>query len=138
MGDLSRSFNRKEFKCKCNNCCRDQIDHELIVVLEWLDNKICSLIFYDEIYIVIKSGNRCPLHNFNENGSHLSKHMYYIACDFKIFITRTGKQVPPTLIYKILDLEFPKKYGLGLYHNRNHLDIRKKKARWDRTLKTST
>ena len=130
MGDLSRSFNRSEFACKCGECGRDAIDHELITVLEWLDGALVSLLQGDEVYIVVTSGNRCPEHNRDEGGSLLSEHMFYIACDYKVYRTRNGEQILPAMIHTILDDAFPDRYGLGLYHNRNHLDVRPTRARW--------
>lgn len=127
---LSKSFYRSEFACKCGKCGRDAIDYELIGVLEWLDGAIVHYLSGEEIYIVISSGNRCPEHNEDEGGSEGSKHQYFIACDFKVYVTGTGRQIPPDVIHAILDAAFPNKYGLGRYYNRNHLDVRAARARW--------
>lgn len=129
MGDLNKNFNRKEFECGCG-CGQGTIDYELIIVLDWIEVELIRILGVEDVYIVIMSGNRCPYWNGHEKGSIGSTHPDSIAADFKVYITETGKQVEPKLIYDILDKKFPDKYGLGLYNNRNHLDIRQNKARW--------
>ena len=130
MGDLSKSFNRSEFACLCG-CGRVKIDIELIAALEWLDTALVEYLEGREVYIVITSGNRCPVHNFKVGGSRASKHMYSLACDFKVYIKDTREQVHPAIIFAVLDNQFPDKYGIGLYVNRNHLDVRWDRARWE-------
>lgn len=130
MGDLSKSFNRSEFECNCG-CGLNVIDYELITTFSWLENKLIRLLIVEDVYIVIKSGNRCPYWNGHEKGSKYSTHPDSFAADYKVFVTETGKQVSPKIIHNILDEKNPDKYGLGLYHNRNHLDVRQDKARWE-------
>ena len=129
MGDLNKNFNRSEFECNCG-CGLNTIDYELIIIFSWLEDKLIRLLTVEDVYIVIKSGNRCPYWNGHEKGSKDSTHPDSIAADYKIFITETGKQVSPELIHETLDKKYPDKYGLGLYGNRNHLDSRQIKARW--------
>lgn len=129
MGDLNKNFNRSEFECKCG-CGQNVIDYEIIIVFTWLEDELIRLLMVEDVYIVIKSGNRCQYWNGHEKGSFDSTHPHSIAADYKIFITETGKQVSPVLINDTLDKNYPDKYGLGVYHNRNHLDVRENKARW--------
>lgn len=117
MGDISTHFNRSEFECKCD-CGWSVVDAELIKVLELVRE------FFDAP-ITITSGCRCDDHNRAIGGAYESKHKQGIACDFKV------DGIEPERVYKLLDHEYPTKYGLGLYKSWVHLDVRPEMARWD-------
>ena len=87
---------------------------------------------------VITSGNRCREHNeevqkaYNSDYvsySSKSKHMEGIAADHR-FIKPNGSIVDPKEVLAYYNSKYPHKYGLGLYSNRIHLDVRGGKARW--------
>jgi len=118
MGDLSKHFSRKEFKCKCG-CGFDTVDAELIKVLEIIHEH-----FGHEL-ILIKSGCRCSGHNKAIGGSSGSMHLKAKAADFKI------KRISPDSVWEFLVETFPGKYGIGRYDGFTHIDVRKRKARWD-------
>lgn len=90
---------------------------------------------YDEQIIVIgfNSWCRCPTHNKNEDGATNSVHMTGGACDLR-FYRRLGKSlilIKPEIVcriaYKLNEFRITSFGGIGCYHNRTHLDIRKKK-----------
>lgn len=116
MGDLSQHFDRKEFRCKCNRCKQDTVDHELIIVLEWLRRRTGAS-------ITISSGNRCYEHNIMVGGAPKSKHLFSIAADIKV------KGHDPSEIYRLLDEQYPNKYGLKQYSSWVHVDVRMGKWR---------
>ena len=120
MGDLSQFFNRREFACKCGDCGQDQIDHELIKVLERLRVHVREP-------ITVTSGNRCHKYNMEIGGSKGSQHLWSKAADIQV------NKWPPEAIYDILDAWYPDTYGIGKYRSWVHIDVRKHKARWDKT-----
>lgn len=115
MGNLSKYFNREEFECECG-CGFSTVDHELIMVLEWLRTKTGAA-------ITITSGNRCPPHNANVGGARRSKHMYSIAADIKV------EGYTPALVGRLLDEKFPDRYGIKVYSGWVHIDVRADKWR---------
>ena len=131
MGDLSRSFSRWEFRCRCEQYCEgsyDTVDYELVKVLEEL-REYFRLKYYtksDDITIRITSGNRCPQHNEDIGGSPDSQHVQSKACDFVV----TGVHADEVADY--LEAQYKSKYGIGRYEGRTHLDVRQTKARWDK------
>lgn len=118
MGDLSKHFNREEFKCKCGNCNFDTVDYELVRVLE-------SIREYFDSPVTINSACRCARHNANVGGVPKSKHLYGIAADIVV------KHTIPAYIQEYLKATCPEKYGIGCYNDFTHIDVRQKKARWN-------
>ena len=82
MGDLSKHFSRYEFVCKCGNCGHIAVDIELIKVLEDVHNH------FGNTTMSISSGNRCPVYTADEKDCDNTKHLYCIACDFRVAFTR--------------------------------------------------
>lgn len=122
MGDISEHFDRSEFECK-DNCGFVAVDIELISVLEDLRS-------YFGGPITITSGCRCQKHNTEIPGAAPnSMHTKGIAVDFKTK-NSAKRQVHSRYIYDYLDRKYPNKYGIGLYNNRIHLDVRSDRARW--------
>lgn len=117
MGDLTRSFSRKEFTCKCG-CGFDSVDIELIGVLQ-LDIRD-----FFKSPVIVTSGCRCFTHNMAEGGSRNSKHIESKAADIIVV------NVLPLDVYNRLDDMYPDRFGLGLYGNRIHIDVRAIRARW--------
>lgn len=118
MGDLSRNFSRSEFACECG-CGFNTVDAELLHVLQH------NLRDYYKRRVTITGPNRCFTHNLTTPGAaRNSPHTEAKAAD----ITVDG--VSPRAVYHYLDKKFPNKYGLGLYPDRVHLDIRPTRARW--------
>ena len=130
-------FSRKEFECEC--CNFDVMDYELILMLEDVRSHFTEL--YGKVKVVITGGNRCVAHNEEVQKKYVknyvpfssrSQHIFGKACDFKVYYLFNGKwlQIDPVVIYAHIDRTFSN-CGLGLYHNRCHLDSRGVKARWD-------
>ena len=113
---MSRHFTQDETACKCG-CGFDEQNVELYAILDDLREHFNTP-------IKLTSGNRCAQHNRREGGSRYSQHIYGRAVDMKV------KGIPPLEVHAYLDQLYPTSKGLGLYHNRVHFDVRKRKARW--------
>jgi uncharacterized protein YcbK (DUF882 family) len=121
MGDISKDFSRSEHTCTCG-CGFDTVDVELNHVLQE------DIRDYYQKEVTISGPNRCLLSNVTTKGSARdSRHTRGQAADIQV------KGVSPRALYTYLDKKFPKKYGLGLYNTRVHIDVRPERARWDFT-----
>ena len=118
MGDLSRNFSRREFACKCG-CGFDTVDVELLAVLEDLHDTFDGP-------VKINSGCRCREHNKREGGSPDSEHLTGKAADVVV------DGVPAHVVHAYLISSYPGRYGIGKYHNRTHIDVRLRTARWEK------
>jgi len=114
---LNTYFNRAEFACHCG-CGADTVDAELLQVLTRVRERFGS--------VTINSGMRCAPHNMAEGGSKGSLHKQGKAADIAV------KGVHPNLIAQWLELQYPNRHGIGRYVGRTHIDVRAKKARWDK------
>lgn len=126
MGDLTTNFSRHEFECECG-CGYNTVDIELVQVLE----DIRSHFFAKSL--IITSGCRCYKHNESLKkigASSKSQHLFAKAADFKV--KDDYGYVNPGLIYDYLDRRYPAKFGIGLYGNRVHIDVRSHAARWSK------
>lgn len=109
-------FTRKEFSCHCG-CGFDVVDAELLARLTQLREHFCSP-------VIINSGCRCPQHNQKIGGSPNSQHMLGKAADIVVRGTH------PSIVWDYLQCHYETTYGLGLYDNFVHFDVREAKARW--------
>ena len=117
--ELSRSFTREEFLCKCGNCDYDTVDAELVTLLQELRDS------FNEP-IIITSGNRCPAHNLAIGSK--AKNSYHIrgrAADIQV------RNISPAAVQEYIRDKYPEKYGLGCYATFTHIDTRTKKGRWN-------
>jgi uncharacterized protein YcbK (DUF882 family) len=122
MGDLSKHFDRAEFRCKGENCApsghgncgQDTIDYELVIILEQVREHF-------KTPVIISSANRCAWHNQMEGGVSNSQHVVGRAADIKV------KGVHPSDVAEFLE---DKASGLGRYDTFTHLDTRENGARW--------
>lgn len=118
MGDLSRNFSRREFKCQCNDCNYDTVDSELISVLEDIRQHFGEP-------VTINSGNRCPAHNRSVGGGASSQHLYGRAADIVV------ENIDPDSVALYLKMLYAGKYGIGTYSSFTHIDTRSNgPARW--------
>jgi hypothetical protein len=144
MAQLSKNFTEKEATCKCGKCKFIRPAESSIVFIQMLRSFLAAHyeIEENEIRIVPTSWVRCPTWNKHEGGSVESRHQYIYhadAIDFKCYVVSGESQygvphwnkIDPVYIHDLLDSIFPNSMGLGLYHNRNHVDCRSKKARWN-------
>ena len=138
MGDLTKNLSRHEFACK-DGCGMDAVDFILVkVVQETIDYFETR---YKKVQVIVNSGDRCLSHNeavqkeYNPNYVPLSSKTQHLLCkagDFVFQYWDNGwKTIPSTIVYSYLDSKYPDTFGIGLYSNRVHLDVRKFKARWD-------
>lgn len=118
MGDLSRDFNRAEFKCKCGKCEQIGPDYRLVAHLQDLRNEFGAP-------ITINSGHRCAAYNQRVGGAKASKHILGIAADI------TVKGMTPNQVQEHLLKKFHNRYGIGRYNTFTHFDVRDGTSRWD-------
>jgi uncharacterized protein YcbK (DUF882 family) len=117
MGDLSEHFSRFEFGCRCG-CEFNSVDAELLHVLE---KDVRG--YYNKV-VAVTSGCRCFAWNDYVDGTEDSLHLVSKAADIAVENTLT------LAVYHYLDNKFPDKYGIGLYDNWVHIDVRPQRARW--------
>lgn len=129
MGNLSPNLSRYEMACECG-CRFDTVDIELVGIIQMVCDHFGQ---GGKVSLIVSGPNRCPEHNAATQGAAAgSKHQFGIAMDFKIYVDHV--QMSPTLVYEYIDSKFPNKYGLGLYSNRTHFDVRTNgPARWNMT-----
>lgn len=72
MGDLTKNFNRNEFKCPC--CGLNNISISLVNQLQEARN-------FANVPFLITSGTRCVTHNRETGGAKDSSHLKGLACD---------------------------------------------------------
>jgi len=146
MGDCTPNLSAWEFACKCSDpdCTHKQAAHmPLLVALQDVADHFKEEFDAARVSIDIRGGNRCRPHNIvvqmqwsgktrTEAEASKSTHMDCIAADFKIKVKLgdSWHQVPPVDVQEYLVAKYPTSHGIGLYHNRNHLDTRATTARW--------
>ena len=119
MGNLSHNFSTHEFACQCN-CGTGKIDEELVEVLQEARDFL-------GFSIKVTSGIRCAKHNEYVGGSATSKHKFGLAADIAV------ANMTPREVYDYFDSKYPDMYGIGVYRGWVHLDVRQRRARWDKT-----
>ena len=137
MGDLSKNFSKHEFVCdctieQCSNknifngkeyCLKMSVDAELIKVMQEITDYFAERVVGKAV-AKVTSGYRCDWWNGVSGGSKRSKHTLGVASDFCII------GVDAKDIYDYADKKYAGRYGIGLYINRIHIDVRKNAARW--------
>lgn len=118
MGDLSKNFNKSEFKCKCGQCEQVGPAQELVEVLQEIRDHFGTA-------ITINSGHRCPAYNYRVGGARRSQHMLGTAADFNV------KGKTPNEVQDFILTKYEGMYGIGRYNNFTHIDVRGYQARWD-------
>ena len=127
MGDLTDNLSRKEMACNCG-CGFDTVDIALAETLQDCVDHFREK--YGACKLIITGPNRCPTHNEANGGAENSQHLYGKAADHKLFFS--GVQIPPREVCDYYDSTYPNSLGVGLYHNRVHVDVRAIKARWSK------
>lgn len=119
---LSENFWSHEFDCQCTNpkCEWTYVSDDLLKKLEKF-RKLKRKVYLNS-GVNIWSGYRCPWHNYNGDfaGSDFSQHMWGLGVD-------TGSVNPKKDAKLAEQAGFD---GIGIYHNRIHIDVRGKRARW--------
>lgn len=120
MGDLTKNFSRKEFRCRCGrrNCNASPVDMKLVSALQKLRD-------YVGVPLYINSACRCALHNRRVGGKSNSQHLYGRAADVRC------DELSPKELAKCAEMipEFDKG-GIGTYETFVHVDVRGRRARW--------
>ncbi len=136
MGDLTEHFSKSEFACKGENCCGHTcpVHFNLPSALEVLRNKV-SFHFGKDTPLTISSGFRCVTHNeevqkkYNKNYKPFSSKSRHMRADAVDVMCPEGMSIEDFLQLAEECCFF---YGIGIYDNRLHLDMRQHpKARWD-------
>ncbi len=119
MGDISKSFNRSEFGCKCSydDCVDIAVDSELVDVVQDVRDHFNKP-------VTINSSYRCGKHNKDVGGAPKSQHRLGIAADIVV------KGIHPHKVYEYLNNKYPEQYGMGKYNTFTHVDTRSWCARW--------
>lgn len=115
MGDLTRSFSRWEFACRCG-CGADHVDPELVRNLQLLRDQV-------GLPINVNSGVRCAKHNKAERGKPKSYHLVGKAADIWVHGWSTQQLAEAVL-------RIPAFRGLGFYDTFLHVDIRPRRYTW--------
>ena len=130
MGDLSKNFSVREFRCRCGQCDFNgsTISSELIVLLELIREKMSHV--YGDLSITINSGVRCPEHNRAVGSNPNSQHLLGTAADIVVQCKKDNSKVAPGVVAEYVNSIFNRKYGIGIYDTFTHIDVRKTQARW--------
>jgi hypothetical protein len=115
-----KHFSDKEFECKCG-CGLNNLKKEVKDILEDVRNHF-------NMPCLIHSATRCIVHNKNIGGVSSSLHLWGNAVDLHI------KNIDMHKVYKYLDNKYSNTYGIGLYDDFIHIDIRKIKTRWNKQI----
>ncbi|MBL4839049.1 MAG: hypothetical protein JKY34_15885 [Kordiimonadaceae bacterium] len=132
MGDLSFNLSRWEMACRCR-CGFDTVDVDLVKNIQEICNHFADK-YEGRAALIVTGPNRCDAHNAETPGAAPgSLHTQAKAMDFKLKVD--GKHIPPREVYDHINEAYPNQYGLGLYSNRVHFDVRSGAAeRWPRDL----
>lgn len=122
---LSKNFSSHEFRCPCG-CGSEEVHPKLIEILQKIRDQVGPL--------RISSGNRCQEHNSGITGAarrsmHIPRDGIGHAADVKYY---GGSRGPDAILRLYVLADQFGATGLGLYHNRIHVDVRRgrRRARW--------
>jgi uncharacterized protein YcbK (DUF882 family) len=116
MGDLTASFDKSEFTCKCGHCDGGLMAPAFMVRLEKLRNLFGKP-------IRINSGYRCVVHNKAVGGVGGSMHLLGRAADLAVSSDADRYQ----LLRLATGLGFG---GVGILKDALHVDDRDRQAAW--------
>ena len=124
---LTNNFNKSEFECNCG--C--EMPNEVFLQIQKLASQLQCIRDFIRFPIKITSAYRCPSHNKEVGGVSNSQHILGKAADIQV------DDSSPEAIYQVIDTLAEYGHvlqgGLGLYNTFTHYDIRKTRARWDKT-----
>ena len=125
---LTNNFNKSEFECKCG--C--EMPQDVLFEIQKLAAQLQTIRDFIRKPIKLTNAYRCPKHNKAVGGVSNSQHILGKAADIQI------SNMEPAEVYKTIDNLTEHGHilqgGLGKYNTFTHYDIRKTKARWDKTL----
>lgn len=128
---MTKNFNIEEFQCKGNlKGCDCKMPEDVYNNIQELAENLQIVRDMLQEPIKINSGWRCENYNRKIKGARRSQHLLGKAADIRI------KDLTPdevaNAIDKLQEGGFIKKGGLGRYDSFTHIDIRGRKARWDK------
>lgn len=109
MGDMTKNFDRSEFKCHC--CETNLVKFQLVNILQTIRDHF-------DVPIAVLSGTRCAKHNRAVGGARGSKHMLGEAADIKV------SGVKPKDVATYAKTLMPNFGGIKAYPTFTHIDIR--------------
>ena len=115
---ISKHYSRHEFACACG-CGFDPVDIELIDILELIREHYNQPVF-------INSAARCQEYNRSIGSKDSSQHTKGKAADIYL------DKVNLNSVRNFIDRLNPERFGLGIYNDFLHIDVRNSKARWDK------
>jgi len=111
MGDLTKNLSRYEFNSSDGESIG--VDYELVNGLQ------------RRVGIAITSAYRSPeVNNKTPNAAKKSMHLFGKAADHFLYFKDNNKRIKPLLLYSYYDKKYEGKYGVSLYTNRVHFDVR--------------
>lgn len=114
MGNLSKHFDKSEFRCQCG-CCGENPSKKLIERLEQLFDLM------DAKSIVITSGYRCPKYSVKVGGYSSDAHTRNIAADIIVNKQGGGSYTAEDIAEAAERIGFG---GIGLMNGACHVDTR--------------
>lgn len=114
---LSANFRVKEFACADGS--------DVVFISDGLVQVMQAIRSHFGEMAVVHSGFRTEEHNRKEGGEPFSYHLYGMACDFHV------EGVKPKDVASYAETLLPNTGGIGVYSWGVHIDVRKKKARWN-------
>jgi len=122
MGDLTENLSRHEFKSSDGQ--EIAVDYQLVKSLQE-SRDYFSRITNRNVGISITSGYRSPeLNARTPNAAKKSMHLFGKAADYFLYFKDTNKRLKSSLLYSYLDEKYKGKFGVSLYRNRVHFDVR--------------
>jgi len=127
--NLTKNFNKSEFDCNCG--CK--MPEEVLMEIQKLACQLQYIRNFVKKPIKLTNAYRCKKHNKSVGGVSNSQHILGKAADIQI------TDMKPAGVYNTIDNLAEHGHilqgGLGKYNSFVHYDIRKTKARWDKTSK---
>ena len=125
---LTKNFSKSEFDCNCG--C--DMPEEVLMEIQKLAGQLQHIRDFIRKPIKITNAYRCPKHNKKVGGVSNSQHILGKAADIQV------SGLDPLEVYKTIDNLTEHGHilqgGLGKYNTFTHYDIRKTRARWDKTV----
>lgn len=122
---LTKNFSIEEFDCKDGT----QVPSSLFANVNALAFQLQIIREHLNKPIHVLSGYRTETYNHKVGGAPRSQHLLAKAAD--IYVTGITPYTLSRIIEELIDDDFIKQGGVGLYDTFCHYDIRGFKARWD-------
>lgn len=124
---ITENFSKSEFDSKDGSEMPEEVYYNIVKVA----NQLQYLRDYLNKPIKVSSGYRSPKHNKEVGGVKNSQHVFGKAADIIV------EDLSPKIVFQLLNDLMNKgeilQGGLGLYNDFVHYDIRKTKARWNKS-----